>query len=112
MKIEVEVPKHALLSAALQEESPTQEIDLGPCIVIADRGWMFAGRCTELAKTRDVRITDGFNIERWGTTEGIGELQTSGPTDKTRLRKVGTVTVRSASVVSVLPIERFEKWVS
>ena len=61
--------------------APSEKI--GPMrIVVADRGWVFVGNVEE-HDDKSVTITNCRNIRRWGTTKGLGELQ-SGPTEKTR----------------------------
>lgn len=50
-------------------------------IVVLQRGWVLAGRWSQQGDT--VTLTECRNIRRWGTTRGLGQLATSGPTDKT-----------------------------
>lgn len=59
-------------------------------IIVADRGWVFVGRCVE-NENGSVTITDARNIRRWGTTAGLGEL-INGPTNETKHDYYGTVT--------------------
>ena len=62
-------------------------------IVVADRGWVFVGNCTDEANG-DVTIRNCRNIRQWGTTRGLGEL-VNGPTAKTVLDDYGTVRTRA-----------------
>jgi len=60
-------------------------------IVIADRGWVYVGK---VARIQDlIVITDCYNIRRWGTAGGLGELALNGPTGDTVLDFYGTVRV-------------------
>lgn len=65
-------------------------------IVVLQRGWVVIGRYRE--DGTKVHLADAHVIERWGTTEGIGQL-VHGPTDETRLRWAGTVEVHELGVV-------------
>lgn len=70
------------------------------CIAILDRGWVFVGRVTEQPSA--VRIEGADCVRRWGTTRGIGQLATEGPTKTTVLDQAGTVTVPRSSVVALI----------
>lgn len=52
-------------------------------IIIAERGWIYVGRCHRDGEYMVIR--DCFNIRRWGTTDGLGEIALKGPTDSTVL---------------------------
>lgn len=58
-------------------------------IIVADRGWVFAGRCID-HEDGSVTIYNTKNIRIWGTTAGLGEL-VNGPTPKTKADPYGTV---------------------
>lgn len=70
------------------------------CIAILDRGWVFVGRVTE--QPGSVSIENADCVRRWGTTRGIGQLATEGPTKNTVLDQAGTVTVPRSSVVALI----------
>lgn len=55
-------------------------------IVVLQRGWVYIGR---FSKTADgvCSLHNAYNIHRWGTTEGLGEL-VNGVTNSTVLKKV------------------------
>lgn len=55
-------------------------------IVIAERGWVYVGKTRREAD--QLVIEDCFNIRRWGTTKGIGEIALGGPTENTGGAKV------------------------
>jgi hypothetical protein len=58
-------------------------------IIVADRGWVFVGNCTDNADG-SVTIRNAKNIRSWGTTKGLGELS-KGPTESTKFDEYGTV---------------------
>lgn len=65
-------------------------------IVIADRGWVYIGK-----PTRDgdhLVINDCYNIMRWGTTSGLGELALEGPKENTKLDWYGVITIHILAV--------------
>jgi hypothetical protein len=52
-------------------------------IVVLQRGWVFIGR---FKKHGDVcKLYNSYNIRRWGTEEGLGELAEKGKLDETIL---------------------------
>lgn len=68
-------------------------------IVILQRGWVMVGRW---GRDGDDCWLDGAKIiERWGTTEGLGQL-VNGPTSETRLRPAGRVEFHILGVVATL----------
>lgn len=72
-------------------------------IVTLQRGWIVVGNVT---KTGDyLSITDAAVIERWGTSEGLGELALSGPTDDTRLRKTAPLLTHELTVIHLMRVQ-------
>jgi len=71
-------------------------------IVVAQRGWVFAGRVS--VEGDDVVIRDAKNIRVWGTTKGLGELR-KGPLSSTKYDDYGTVRMPALSVVSRIDAE-------
>lgn len=69
-------------------------------IVIAQRGWVFVGRVTK--DGQELTIRDGFNVRRWGTTSGLGELAAKGPLESTKLDVVLEVKLHELAVVARL----------
>lgn len=65
-------------------------------IIIAQRGWVFVGDVTRSGD--DVTINDAQCIRRWGTTKGLGQLATEGPTRNTVLDPTGS---RRAQVLRI-----------
>jgi len=75
------------------EQKPLGELR----IVVADRGWVFAGRCVD-NEDGSVTIYNADNIRRWGTTRGLGEL-VDGPLPDTVLDPYGTVRTRALAEI-------------
>lgn len=46
-------------------------------IVVLQRGWVYIGRFSQ--KGEQCHLTNAFNIRRWGTEQGLGELAEKGP---------------------------------
>lgn len=78
-------------------------------IVTLQRGWMVVGRYAEDGDR--VVVTDASVVERWGTTDGIGQLARSGPLSDSRLRKVGTVRTHILAVLHTIDCDP-SKWTS
>lgn len=71
-------------------------------IVTLQRGWIVVGNVT---KNGDyLSIDNAAVIERWGTTEGLGQLALSGPTTETRLRKTAPLLVHELTVVHLMSV--------
>ena len=58
-------------------------------VIIADRGWIYVGKVSRDGD--QIVITDCYNVRRWGTTSGLGELALLGPRAETQLDRYGTV---------------------
>ena len=58
-------------------------------IVVLQRGWIYIGRFSK-DLTGLCKLENAFNIQNWGTTEGLGEL-VNGATSKTVLKKVSGI---------------------
>jgi len=76
------------------------ELKMDIRIVIAQRGFVYVG---EYSRDGDrVFIRRGFNVRRWGTTKGLGELATRGPLAGTQLDDVPEVELHELSVVNTI----------
>ena len=76
-------------------------------IVILQRGWVFIG---DLSKDgEEFTLSNAQNIQRWGTTDGLGQLALSGPTNSTQLKPAGTVRFHELTVVARLDVD-VSKW--
>lgn len=81
-------------------------------IVIAERGWVYVGKTRREAD--QLVIEDCFNIRRWGTTKGIGEIALGGPTENTVLDYYGTVRVHVLAIPGMADAndEVWRKWIA
>ena len=102
-KLELDVPQEtldAMCDAQKAEGSPIR-------IVVLHRGWIVVGKyCRE---DDEVVIRSAKVIRRWGTTKGLGEIASNGPTDKTVLDHCGVVRVHHLGVVFSMECNQ-EKW--
>ena len=80
------------------EAGPTPEL----LIVVIEGRWNLIGRCQTV--DGHMVITDAHVIRYWGTTKGLGELATSGPTSKTILDPTPTVRVPLAKVLLTIDV--------
>lgn len=88
----VYVPKDMLVS----DEPKNSDIK----ICILQRGWVFIGRYSEDGD--NCSLENAYNIRRWGTTSGLGELALSGKTSETKLDRVGHVDFHKLTVVATI----------
>lgn len=82
-------------------------VDYSKSIVILQRGWVFVGDLTKNGE--EFTLSNAQNIQRWGTTEGLGQLALSGPTSATVLKPAGTVRFHELTVVARLDVDD-SKW--
>ena len=66
-------------------------------IIVTKNVFVFLGQVTQTPK--ETIVTDCFNIRRWGTTKGLGEIALSGPTSSTVLDDYGTVVIPNQSII-------------
>ena len=69
-------------------------------IVIAQRGWIFVGDVTRAEN--EVVIENAAVVRRWGTTRGLGQIASEGPTPHTILDPCPTVRIHPLSVVAAM----------
>lgn len=76
----------------LQKDGNDQKSYKNDDVVIAvlDRGWVFVGAVTTMSNG-DIRLDNAFNIHRWGTEKGLGQLAIEGPLSQTVLYDAGVV---------------------
>ena len=84
-----------------------KEVLSGYAIVVLDRGFVYVG--TAEVDSDWCIITNARNIRAWGTTQGLGELATNGPTESTKLDIIGTVRAPMRAVISIIDTEE-SKW--
>ena len=87
-----------LLTAVLKATASTSE-PKAPAkeIVMAEGRWDFIGMVQEDG-LGNLTITDCYNLRRWGTTAGLGQIALEGPTDNSVLDFYGTVKVPAHAV--------------
>jgi len=76
-------------------------------IVVCDRGFVLVGRIS--VKDSYVTITSCKNVRRWGTTKGLGQIASDGPTDKTSLDPQPTTRVHELRIIQIIDCEE-SKW--
>ena len=76
-------------------------------IVIVDRGWVYVGNISHDGEW--CVITNAWNIRKWGTSKGLGEIAINGPTDATELDDYGVVRIPKHALISLLDADK-EKW--
>lgn len=69
-------------------------------IAILQRGWVFVGKFSQ--KGSKCTLTDAYNIRRWGTTKGLGELAENGPTADTKIDKINDVSFHELTAVALI----------
>jgi hypothetical protein len=84
-----------------------REVLKGFAIVVADRGFVYAGNVE--SDERFCVVENARNVRKWGTTKGLGQLALEGPTAETVLDEVGTVRIPARAVISIIDSEA-AKW--
>ena len=82
-----QLSENQLLNIEAKEDN-IKDNDL--CIAVMDRGWVFVGFITKLDNGR-ILLKSAYNIHRWGTKEGLGEIAVNGPTSETILYDCGDI---------------------
>ena len=72
-------------------------------IVVLQRGWVVVGDVRE--EDNHVYISNASVIRVWGTTKGLGEIASSGPTKDTKLDKCPDVKVHQLTVVMMMNVD-------
>lgn len=76
-------------------------------IAILQRGWIYIGKFSQ--EGSNCKLENAYNIRRWGTSEGLGELALKGKQEETKLDKVGTVTFHELTSVCLIDVNE-EVW--
>jgi hypothetical protein len=76
-------------------------------IVVCDRGFVLVGRVE--IKDSYVTISDCSCIRNWGTSKGLGEIASGGPTSSTKMDAQPTTRVHELQVVQLIDCEA-SKW--
>ena len=85
------------------EAGPTPDL----LIVVIEGRWNIVGHCT--VTDDHMVITEAHVIRYWGTTKGLGELATGGPTSKTILDPTPPIRVPLSKVLLTIDTDA-EKW--
>lgn len=94
------------IAALLPAQQVSETIDHGLQIAVLDRGFVYIGYVKTHAGW--VHITNAWNIRRWGTTEGLGQL-VNGPLSGTNLDRVGNVRLPQHALIHLIAVKE-EKW--
>ena len=86
-----------------KEQSRIQGIHTVKQIIVAQRGWVFAGDVQR--KDNQVIIYNAENIRRWGTSNGLGQLAIEGKQENTKTDPYGTVEIHELAVVAAITIQ-------
>src|SRR3990167_5340438 len=95
--------KMQIIKALLSEGNEQSDFNVGGSevkIAILQRGWVFVGKFSKEGSA--CKLTDAYNIRTWGTTKGLGELASDGPTESTKLDKVNDVVFHELTVVALI----------
>ena len=77
-------------------------------IVILQRGWIMVGRFEKTGN--DCKLHNASVIRNWGTSKGLGEIASGGPTSSTKLDKCyGLVEFDYLTVCALIACEE-SKW--
>ena len=96
------------LAAMFSQNVPAkvERIDHGLQIAVLDRGFIYIG---DVATDGEwCYIANAWNIRRWGTTRGLGEL-VNGPLANTVLDRVGDVRMPMTTLQHLIVVEA-AKW--
>lgn len=73
-------------------------------IVVLTNGFVYVGDVQPLTDGV-VPILNAWNIRKWGTTRGLGQIAIGGPTKETILDRAGTVRAPYHSVIMYIDCE-------
>lgn len=80
------------------------ETQFGFNVIILDKGFVYVGDCSR--DTELLYIKNAMNIIQWGTTDGLNQLVTKGPTKNTKLSPACYIRVPWHSVISLLETDK------
>lgn len=76
-------------------------------IIILQRGWVIIGRYYQHGS--QCWIESGYVIRNWGTTQGLGELATSGKQESTKLDFIPKTQFHELTIVASIICDK-SKW--
>jgi hypothetical protein len=71
------------------------------CIAVLTNGFVYSGKPT--IADGYLYLSDAKNVRVWGTTDGLGQLCLTGPTQDTRLDKCPDVIAPLHALIHLLP---------
>ena len=89
-------------------ESETKEYDGDYKIVVLQRGWVYVGILER--DGMECKLHNTYNIRKWGTTKGLGEL-VNGRLSDTVLDRCGLIEFHWLTVINTITINE-DKWKS
>ena len=89
------------------QSQPAVEVFKGKKIIIQQRGWVFVGDLYQNGD--DCTLKNASNIRVWGTTKGLGEIATGGPTKDTKLDPLPDVHFHYLTMIAAIDVMD-EKW--
>jgi hypothetical protein len=95
------------LASIFAGKKEPKEFDGGVRIVILQRGWVVVGRYSR--KGQQCRVTNGFVIRKWGTSDGLPELAIKGPLANTVLDKSPDIEFHQLTEIATIKCEE-DKW--
>ena len=76
-------------------------------IVILQRGWVKVGKFYQDGS--NCRLENCSTVRIWGTSKGLGEIASGGPTEKTILDKEPTCRFHELTIIAMIDCEE-SKW--
>ena len=76
-------------------------------IVILHRGFVYVGRFEQDGP--NCTLKNAYNVRRWGTTAGLGELAENGPLSNTKLAKCSTIRFHELGIINQIDCNE-ENW--
>ena len=89
------------------EYQPVHSGDWKTAIIVCDRGFVLVGEIK--IENNYVTIRKCQNVRRWGTTRGLGQIASEGPTAETKIDPQPTTRVHELQVVQIIDCEA-AKW--
>lgn len=89
--------------ACVTKTKPKRTAEHGLQIVVLQRGWVYVGEVTQVGDEYFIR--NGACIRNWGTTRGLGEIASGGPTANTKLEPVPEVRFHEAGKIFMIVAE-------
>lgn len=76
-------------------------------IAVLQRGWVYVGVFKQEGTLCE--LTHAACVRVWGTTDGLGEIADSGPTNATKLDKCKSISFHELAIINLMDCNA-EKW--